>query len=482
MNASWLLPKHSLAHAFDERYDLPLPLDFFIWGAVLTVVLTYLITIWFSQYSGKQPAQYRVIDLPVANPNTHLANLISKFFKLISLLGMVGIILIGLYGPSNPLMNLSSHFIWVNWWVGMPLLFVIFGPLLHHLNPFLNLAQITQYLINKSSFKASKLPLSQTMNIIGCWPAVFGILCWSWIEVIYPSASLPKFLAQMSLVWISATIVGTALFGLSNWQKNWDFFSIYFDILSSISPLQFNSKKQLVWQMPFVSLSQEKPSIPGQVGFMIAMLSSVLFDGLHSSPVWLSFDFYLKKYAPFLMDINGYIPGIIGVSSIWLFFYSVFIITCYAASQIALKLSKSDRQNKFADNSSLTAFDLAQRFSLSLIPIALAYHIAHHFSSLMIQGQNVIHLISDPFGVGWNLFGTSLLYPDITLVDAKLTWYVALIAIVLGHVIAIWLTHLIALQKWQNSQIASIASLPLTIVMIFYTALSLMILAEPLVN
>jgi hypothetical protein len=94
----------------------------------------------------------------------------------------------------------------------------------------------------------------------------------------------------------------------------------------------------------------------------------------------------------------------------------------------------------------------------------------------------VIHLISDPFGVGWNLFGTSLLYPDITLVDAKLTWYVALIAIVLGHVIAIWLTHLIALQKWQNSQIASIASLPLTIVMIFYTALSLMILAEPLVN
>ena len=45
-----------MAHAFDERYDLPLPLDFFIWGAVLTVVLTYLMTIWFSQYSGKQPA------------------------------------------------------------------------------------------------------------------------------------------------------------------------------------------------------------------------------------------------------------------------------------------------------------------------------------------------------------------------------------------------------------------------------------------
>ena len=168
-----------MAHAFDERYDLPLPLDFFIWGAVLTVVLTYLMTIWFSQYSGKQPAQYRVIDLPVANPNTHLANLISNFFKLISLLGMVGIIVIGLYGPSNPLMNLSSHFIWVNWWVGMPLLFVIVGPLLHHLNPFLNLAQITQYLINKSSYNASKLPLNQTMNAIGCWPAVFGILCWS---------------------------------------------------------------------------------------------------------------------------------------------------------------------------------------------------------------------------------------------------------------------------------------------------------------
>ena len=69
-----------MAHAFDERYDLPLPLDFFIWGAVLTVVLTYLVTIWFSQYSGKQSAQYRVTDLTVAHPNTHLANLISKFY------------------------------------------------------------------------------------------------------------------------------------------------------------------------------------------------------------------------------------------------------------------------------------------------------------------------------------------------------------------------------------------------------------------
>ena len=49
--------------------------------------------------------------------------------------------------------------------------------------------------------------------------------------------------------------------------------------------------------------------------------------------------------------------------------------------------------------------ELAGRFVHSLVPIALAYMIAHYFSQLAYQGQAAIFLASDPLGRGWDLFG-----------------------------------------------------------------------------
>ena len=52
---------------------------------------------------------------------------------------------------------------------------------------------------------------------------------------------------------------------------------------------------------------------------------------------------------------------------------------------------------------------LAVRFAPSLVPIVLAYVIAHYFSFLVLEGQLGLVRLSDPFGLGWNLFGTERL-------------------------------------------------------------------------
>ena len=77
---------------------------------------------------------------------------------------------------------------------------------------------------------------------------------------------------------------------------------------------------------------------------------------------------------------------------------------------------------------------LAGQFVLSLVPIAIAYHLAHYFSMLAIAGQFIIPLVSDPFGYGWDLFGTTLYRIDIGLVDARFIWYLSVTAIVTGHI------------------------------------------------
>src|SRR5204862_2305917 len=89
---------------------------------------------------------------------------------------------------------------------------------------------------------------------------------------------------------------------------------------------------------------------------------------------------------------------------------------------------------------------MARRFALTLVRIAIGYHVAHYLTFLLIQGQYIIPLASDPFGRGWNLFGTAGYRVDIGIVDARFAWLTALSAILLGHIAAVYLAHRRALE------------------------------------
>jgi hypothetical protein len=53
---------------------------------------------------------------------------------------------------------------------------------------------------------------------------------------------------------------------------------------------------------------------------------------------------------------------------------------------------------------------------------------------------------------------------------------------VLGHAIAVWLAHRVALRIFGEARRAVLATLPLTAAMLVYTAISLAVLAEPMVK
>jgi len=124
---------------------------------------------------------------------------------------------------------------------------------------------------------------------------------------------------------------------------------------------------------------------------------------------------------------------------------------------------------------------IARLFAFTLVPIAIAYNIAHNCANLLVQGQQLIALASDPLGLKWNLFGTANFRPDIGLIDARLTWYIAIAAIVAGHVIAVWLAHRLALREFGTRREAALATVPLTLLMVAYTVISLSVIAEPMV-
>jgi hypothetical protein len=84
---------------------------------------------------------------------------------------------------------------------------------------------------------------------------------------------------------------------------------------------------------------------------------------------------------------------------------------------------------------------LAADFLQSLVPIALVYAVAHYFTLLVVQGQYAWPLASDPFGFGWDLFGTFDYAPNIAPFSPNTVWYVQVGALVAGHVAGLAVAH-----------------------------------------
>ena len=125
---------------------------------------------------------------------------------------------------------------------------------------------------------------------------------------------------------------------------------------------------------------------------------------------------------------------------------------------------------------------MAKGYVLTLVPIALAYNLAHYLSLLLISGQTVIPLLSDPFGNGWDLLGTAGYATNIAIINARVAWYVSVAAIVAGHVVSVYLAHLVSMRRVAHRGRALRGQLPMLVLMVLYTATSLWIIAQPIVE
>lgn len=462
---TWAGARSAQAHGFEERYDLPVPLGYVVAGACAMVLLTFVVAVFFVRrpVTGLAPPDSEA-EHPDQTPDSNglAKGLVWCLFAVT--------IASALVGSSDPLMNLAPTMIWIVWWVGLSFAVLILGNFWPGIDPWR-----TTFAVLDAS--ARKLGVTPGLSLgwvwparLGAWPAVVFLLAWCWLEVVYPIATSPFKLGCAALVWSAFNLAGMACFGRDSWQRHADVFALYFSTLGRTAPIQFDAHRRAITVRPWGRglISTPRAQVAGTTGFVLAMLSTVLFDGLHGSAAWTVFEGALRQLAPRWMDVNGYFAGTMGLIAVWLLFLLAYLFIC----QLSARLIKPPT----------TGLQIAARFAPTLIPIAAAYNIAHNFSNLLIQGQTIFQLLSDPLGRQWDLFGTAKWYPDIGLVDARLTWYVAVVSIVLGHVMSIWLAHRIALTLHLSAARTALATTPLTVLMVAYTAISLTIIAEPMAN
>lgn len=91
------------------------------------------------------------------------------------------------------------------------------------------------------------------------------------------------------------------------------------------------------------------------------------------------------------------------------------------------------------------------------------------------RGQGIISLISDPFGFGWDLFGTADRDVDFNLLSPTAISWVQASAIVVGHIAAAAVAHDRSLARFARQE-AVRAQYPLLAAMVIFTVGGLFLL------
>ncbi len=480
--AACAIPIAAWAHGFAERYDLPVPLHLYVAGSAAAVALSFVIVAYFVR-GERTVRSYPTFNLLGTTVGRTLASPVVRFvLRLSAVFMLVLVVVAGIIGHVDPFKNIAPTSVWVIWWVGLAYISGMLGDLWALINPWRSLFEAAEWLLRKLNAN-SRLGLNrQYPDKLASWPAVALFVWFIWAELIWPESDTPASISQMVVMYSAITWIGMFLFGCRTWLRYGEVFTVLFGLLARFAPTEYIAERGQWNLRPWaVGLLPDKPMSLSLTVFVLLMLSSVTFDGLLATPLWAEIAQWMlmsdlvRPLILLLQDITG--NAVAAVSTIALILFLAVFQLLYVVFSGLMYLSTPARAR--AD---LTIGEMARLFVLSLVPISLAYHLAHYLSFLLVVGQYMIPLSSDPFGFGWDLFGTKLYFIDIGIVNAKFVWITSVIAVVTGHIVAVWLAHVVALRRLPDSGAALRSQIPMLFLMVAYTMLSLWILAQPVVE
>jgi hypothetical protein len=315
---------------------------------------------------------------------------------------------------------------------------------------------------------------------LAVWPAFVLFILFAWLELVWSGRNVPAELAAALMVYSALTWLGMFVFGREVWLDRGEVFTLVFGTFARFAPFATapEGRAGIRVRPPAVGLLEDRSLPISMVALVVALLATVSFDGFLETPLWAAVDFAVLDWASLSPSWNAMgmredqavrVVRTFALLGCVLLFLAVYVGVCRLSA-----VASGEREP--------AAGIIVRRFVLTLVPIALAYHVAHYFSFLFIGGQYAIPRLSDPLGYGWNLFGTANYQVDIGVVTPRLQWTVAVVSVVVGHLIAVYLSHVTAMRVFRSRRAALRSQIPMVLLMIGYTMISLWILSQPIVE
>lgn len=457
-----LAPGGAGAHALGARYDLPLPFGVFLAAAAAAVAISFVAAILFLKSDTTRAVG---IDLRLPRAVMRAGILVLRVAGLAILFLVLAT---GLFGPQDATDNFATIAVWVLWWVG----FLLFSALIVGVWPWADPVRSLHAGLDRlrhSPGRRAVLPAAAG------WLAPAGLLSIAWLELVSDLSEQPRSLAALIALYCLVALSGAARYG-GQWFATADPLSRIFALLGRMAPLEPRGDTGLRLRPPGEGLLDPPPEQAGETALVICLIGTVLFDGLSETPFWaglldaISQSQTLRGSLLALRDAGADLMKVI--RSLGLF----ATVAAFLAFYLAIA-----RVMRAAAGGGHSTAGIAAAMAGALLPIAVAYHLAHYVSYLLIAGQLIVPAASDPFGVGWDLFGSAGRVINIGVIGAEQVWWVAVGALVGGHSLSVLVAHRLAIKLFKSRQRAIRALVPMTVAMIGLTMLSLWILAQPIV-
>ena len=382
--AVWAWTGPAAAHGVGGRTDLPIPAWQLAWAASFAVAASFVaLGAFWETPRLRSAAAGRVLSKPLQRACRVQATVVRAF----GLLALGVLVYAGLAGNTNPSVNIAPVAVYIIFWVGLQVVSVLVGDVWSHMNPFQALADGSARLSARLRGRPAADPDHGAGNQWWAVAAVFGFV---WLELAFHDNTDIRVLGIYLVSYTVALLAGAAVFG-RGWLRDAEGFGVLFSKLSAMAPLHRDGGA-LRLRAPLAGLATE-PIKRGSVAFILVVLGSTTFDGFTRSSIWLDV----------AADRTGW--ELTAVSTVGMVFIIFAVAVLYRAAIAAMAAVTGDSER-----------ELAEVFAPSLLPIAAAYTVAHYFSYLLLEGQWIIAHLSDPFGRGWDLFGTATYLVDFTLI------------------------------------------------------------------
>jgi hypothetical protein len=441
-----IAPAAADAHGLVQRTSLPIPEWLFGWAAAIVLVASFagLAVLWPTprlQEPGWRPLPGGIGRALGSRPVEALCGAVGVGL-------LVVVILAGYIGKGSALDNFAPTFILIDFWVGLVFVSVLFGDVFRAFSPW----------------RAIRLPgVRAYPERWGRYPAAIALLAFTWVELVSGWGEVPGDLVTAALVYTVYTIAMQAVFGTETWTRNGEAFAVYFNLFSRISP--WETREREVGLRPPLGGLPRLDAIPGTVLFVVVMIGTVTFDGFSQGSLWRDVS----------VDLADALDGIVGLDAAPKVVGTLGLLAAVGAIGLFYRLGIDGARSIGGD---LDARQLRRAFIHTLVPIAMVYVAAHYLTFFLFEGQATFYLASDPFGQGWDIFGTADRAIDYTYLSQNAAWYLQVAVVVIGHVAALILAHDRALALYRDPKLAVRSQYWMLAVMVGFTSLALWLLAQ----
>ena len=428
------LPATALGHQLNPTYSSRLPLVVYIAGAAMTVALSFIFVL---------ARDVRAAAPDLSGPAAPPRRATRAILRTIGLVAWLWIVAQGVVGGSSS-GDVATLFLWVYGWVGMAMICALIGPAWHFVDPFSTLHDLGAGVLRRLGV-ASWAPAAYPARL-GRWPGAIGFVGFVWLELAMAGGG-PSVLFIVLIGYTAFTLAMMAQFGRDTWRSNGETFSVWFRLLGRLAAFGLVDETGRIRRRSFASgLLEPGWTIP-DVALVGLGIGSILFDGLSQTQPYF--------------DVFG-APGTGGTTALLAAFLTAIVVAALLVTRVV----------------GIPAT------GAGLLPIAVGYLIAHYLTYLLIDGQNILVAISDPFNRGWDLFGTAFHEASGAWLAPGLVWTIQLCAVVGGHMLGAWAGHVAAnlyAPPGLDHRDVRAREIPLAVVMVVLTTITLWSLGQSIV-